>query len=641
MSRGITTESLAQNNLWWNGPNFLQEDQANWPQAKAAFVREPQEEKTIKTILTATPSSEDIIGTINHRNSIITWQRIVAYCIKFGSKNTHTNEPRLGSLTKEHLREAMVKIVKHCQQKEFKKDFQLLKEDKAHKTRFHNMTPIIDADGILRVGGRLDASGLPFDQRHPIILPYHHEVTVLIMRQLHLENMHAGPQALLAVTRQKYWPMKGKILAKSVVDQCILCAKAKPKLLEQVMGTLPKERVTAARAFTHTGIDYAGPITIHYQGRGSKTTKAYICVFVCFATKAVHLEAAIDQSTASFLCCLKRFISRRGAVKTIFSDNATNFVSMNNQLQELGELLQTAEHQKEVAQYCYQKEIEWKFIPPRSPHFGGLWESAVKSAKQLLTKVLHNHRLTYEELTTVLTEIEAILNSRPLTPMSDNPSDLQPLTARHFLIGCPLTAINDDYVPDTTKLQQWAKLVQIKKEFWNRWQKEYLCELQFKNKWKVGHPNVKIGTMVTMKDSNLPPLHWKLGRIIEVFPDANGVVRKVLVKTSTGVFRRAIHELSPLPVEPYHEEVKNKPTTTKSSLNVEAQEFPWIVGEKNPDMEPVNTKEVLKAAKQVEKRKQRKRSAIQYPPRVTRASTKLAQAVASAPVPASTAKNTR
>lgn len=131
----------------------------------------------------------------------------------------------------------------------------------------------------------------------------------------------------------------------------------------------------------------------------------------------------------------------------------------------------------------------------------------------------------------MLAEIEAILNSRPLSPMSDDPNDLQPLTAGHFLIGAPLTSINDGFITNTTPLQQWAKLVEVRNDFWKRWQKEYLCELQAKAKWRTGHPNIRIGTLVTLQDQNLAPSTWKMGRIEELIPDKDGVVRIVKVHT--------------------------------------------------------------------------------------------------------------
>lgn len=199
------------------------------------------------------------------------------------------------------------------------------------------------------------------------------------------------------------------------------------------MGDLPAARVQKSRPFCHVGVDFAGPIHIHYKRRGARPTKSYLCVFVCFSTKAVHLEVCSDLTSAAFIAALKRFIARRGCPANIYCDNATNFVGAKNELMELTELLDSAIKQNEIIRMCSHKGIEFQFIPPRSPHFGGLWEAAVKSAKQLLRKLLHSATLTYEELCTVAAEIEAILNSRPMTPLSNNPNDFEALTPRHFL----------------------------------------------------------------------------------------------------------------------------------------------------------------------------------------------------------------
>lgn len=170
---------------------------------------------------------------------------------------------------------------------------------------------------------------------------------------------------------------------------------------------------------------------------------------------------------------------------------------------------------------------------------------------------MHSVQFTYDELATVLAEIEAILNSRPLTQMSSNPNDLQPLTAGHFLIGGPMNCINDGELQDTTKTRMWYKMAQVKHEFWNRWSKEYLAELQQRVKWTKTHNNIKIGQMMIVKDTNVPLMQWKLARITEVYPDLHGQVRVVKIITTSGQgkdmktieLKRAIHELSPLPIE--------------------------------------------------------------------------------------------
>lgn len=176
------------------------------------------------------------------------------------------------------------------------------------------------------------------------------------MQRIHLDNLHAGPQALLAIARERFWIIKGKLMAKMTVDKCILCNRAKPRLLQQLMCSLPRERITAGRAFQTTGIDFAGPIYIHGNGRGQIIEKSYICVFICFATKAVHLEAVTDLSTPAFLRCLKRFIARRGRPNKIYTDNETNFVGMNRQ--DLAGQMNSDDFRAQVNRYCENQHIE-------------------------------------------------------------------------------------------------------------------------------------------------------------------------------------------------------------------------------------------------------------------------------------------
>lgn len=481
ISRGVLPDKLLESKLWWHGPDFLQQDEQHWPQNKPAFAREPAEEKKITTVLTAMAKEEEpnIIDQIKHRNSINTLQRVVAYCQRITAKG-NKEKPTFTSLhlTPEELDNAMLTIIRHYQQEALAEDLQLLKNGEPEKTSFQSLTPFLDKDNVIRVGGRLQASSIAYEQKHPALLPKNHVITNMIMEKLHKDNMHAGAQELLAITRQKYWPISGKRTAQAIVKNCVLCNRSKPKLMEQLMGNLPADRVNISQPFHYSSLDFAGPIEVHYNLRGKKATKAYICIFVCFVTKAVHIEAAIDMTTEAFISCLRRFIARRGICSKIYCDNGTNFKGAHNQLADLAALMEDPQHQANVSRYCQDHHIQWNFMPPRSPHFGGLHESGVKSAKFHLKKILHSIHITYEELSTVLAEIEAILNSRPLTAMSNDPNDLQPLTAGHFLIGMPLNCINDSDLLETSKNKTWFKLAQIKHEFWNRWSKEYLMELQ-------------------------------------------------------------------------------------------------------------------------------------------------------------------
>ncbi|XP_071651700.1 uncharacterized protein [Temnothorax longispinosus] len=195
------------------------------------------------------------------------------------------------------------------------------------------------------------------------------------------------------------------------------------------MGDLPESRVTPKRAFFNVGIDYAGPFIIKLSR--NKTCKAYLCLFVCMSTRAIHLELVPDLTTPAFLNALKRFIARRGKCANIYSDNGSNFKGANHELRALYELVSQQSHISAIDHYCSEQAIQWHFIPPYSPHMGGLWEAGIKSVKTHLRKILSEALLTYEEMYTVCTQVEAVLNSRPLTPISNDPTDLTALTPGH------------------------------------------------------------------------------------------------------------------------------------------------------------------------------------------------------------------
>ncbi|XP_039968286.1 uncharacterized protein LOC120780083 [Bactrocera tryoni] len=164
------------------------------------------------------------------------------------------------------------------------------------------------------------------------------------------------------------------------------------------MADLPKERIHASRPFIVTGIGYCGPFYFKPETRKKAPQKCYVSVFICFATKAVWMELVKDLSTGSFLDALKRFIATRGIPSCIWSDNATNFVGAKNELKDLRELFLSENHRNQVHAYCLNNMIDWRFMPPRSPHFGGLWEAAVKMAKRHFYPSVGSSLLGFEEL---------------------------------------------------------------------------------------------------------------------------------------------------------------------------------------------------------------------------------------------------
>ncbi|XP_075163015.1 uncharacterized protein LOC142235637 [Haematobia irritans] len=404
-----------------------------------------------------------------------------------------------------------------------------------HWIRTHSSTLstfVVDGVELIRVGGRLLNSDLPEDMKFPFLLPKSDPFVKVMINHFHQSNYHAGPRALVSLIQQQFWIINCRSLARQVVYSCIHCTKYKPKLLTQVMGNLPKDRVSGSRPFQVVGVDFAGPIATYLRIRGKTPYKSYIAVFVCFATKAVHLETVSDLSSDAFIAALKRFIGRRGLPSKIYCDNATNFIGAESKLKEFHKQFHLEETKSKIESFSGSKHIQFIFIPPRAPHFGGLWEAAVKS-KGHLFRTLPNARLTFEELSTALVEIEAVMNSRKISPASTDPNDLQALTPGHFLIGCPLLSLPErkNFDPD------------------RRWHKEYLAQLQHRYKWQTPQQDLKVNDMVNIHEDNVPPLKWTIGRVTNIVSGDDGYARVADVRTPTNLLRRPVAKLAKLPID--------------------------------------------------------------------------------------------
>lgn len=432
-------------------------------------------------------------------------------------------------------------IVKHVQNSSFSEVINRIQNKQSLPRLFSKLNPFVDMRGILRVGGRLCRSGLEFEHKHPALLPSNHQLTVLIIDNIHRNYCHPGINTTHFLLLQQFWIVSAKRTIRRCLSKCISCYRLNPQPLQPFMSDLPAYRVNQIKAFSVVGTDYGGPFRIKLSPhRGAKIDKAYLCLFVCLATKAVHLEVVSTLSTDGFIAALRRFVGRRGRCNEIHADCGTNFIGARNQLSSFMQTASDAE------------KIEFKFNPASSPHWGGVWESQIKAAKSLLYRVVGEQVLTFEELLTLFVQIESTLNSRPLSPISSDPNDFSVLTPGHFLTLEPLTSVPDEDLTrfNPNRLQRWQLLQSFHQHFWSRWKSEYLNTLTQRAKWTKHSKPLSIGSMVIIKDDIRAPLHWPVGRVVELIPGVDGVTRVAIVKTKNNTrIQRPLVKLCPLPIE--------------------------------------------------------------------------------------------
>lgn len=551
LSRGASAHILMQSDLWLHGPDWFSLDELDWNITTPTIKDNEICEQKISICSTIITHSNEILSLLHRFSSLKKTLRILAYVYRFINR-IKLKKQVFGPLVPEEIEKALILIVKNVQIECFPQEYHNLRNNKIiHKSsKILSLNPFLQ-NGVMRVGGRIKNSGQPFETKHPIILPGSHYLTKQILRNEHERLLHCGVQNLLYSVRERYWPISGRNACKNIIRGCIKCFRTAPKDTKYLMGDLPEVRVTSNSVFINVGTDYGGPFLLKdRKTRGAKIVKAYMCLFICMSTKAIHIELVSELTTQAFLAALNRFIGRRGKPKNIYSDNGSNFKGANSELLKIYEFL--SRHSEDIADNLASDLIKWHFIPASSPSFGGIWEAGIKSAKAHIKRIVGDTRLTFEEFATVLTKIEGILNSRPLCPLTQEPDDLLPLTPGHFLIGKPLTRLPDIDVTDVpiNRLTKWQHLQAMSQHFWRRWQKEYLSELQVRVKWKQNFQNlIKAGTMVLVKNDNLPPMNWQLGRVLTLHPGKDGVTRVVDLKVNGGTITRAINRICALPIE--------------------------------------------------------------------------------------------
>ena len=579
-SRGLSPKCESKVRVWFDGPDFLWMNEEHWPANKVDPVEDDDVEVkpsvlAVNKILVV--ENAEVLTMLELRFS--SWYklvRVLAHVFGFIHRIKRKIKARKEGRKVENLnciqplnvadvQQAAREVIKLTQQKYMHPEFEILgklrtSEGKVEvrkvrrSSTLSKLDPFISDEGIIRVGGRLRKSSQKLENVCPMVIPKNSPASILLIREAHEEVAHCGRCATLNKLRSNgVWVVGASSAIKKYIDKCRRCRELRGKASEQKMADLPEERVVPSPPFTHCGADMFGPFVIK-QGRS--LIKRYGCIFTCMALRAVHIECTSDLSADALIQALRRFISRRGQVSSIRTDNGTNFVGAEN---ELAKCLEEIDQEK-VQEFLLSKGcdwIVWKKNPPTASHMGGVWERQIRSIRSILTALMKEHStiLTDESLRTFMAETEAIINSRPLTvetindPLSPAPlSPIQLLTYKSDVVFPPPGEFlrNDVYCR-----RHWRRVQYLSNEFWSRWRVEFLSSLQPRQKWTGVCRNIMVGDIVLVKDSEIFTRRngWPMARVEQVFPSDDGLVRKVQLRVAhkqadkTSVLERPINKL--------------------------------------------------------------------------------------------------
>ncbi|XP_065911194.1 uncharacterized protein [Dysidea avara] len=584
LSRGTTIDALMSSSLWNHGPKWLP-DPSEWPSPQLLPIPPLVLAAAVETeFVPSKPTLPDTglhcVISIKRYSTLRKLLAVTAYVIRFtDSLRAPADQRRIGPISAEEYAMARLRWLKDTQQSVYDKEIdnlqQLTRRSKTPRLLLvRQLRLLIDAKGFLRCGGRIHNAPLSDLTKFPYLLPAKHPFSRLIIWDIHRDLYHSGTNATLTALRQTYWIPAARQYIKSALRTCVICRRVSGKPYPTPdPAPLPSIRTQNVRPFTYSGVDFSGALYVRHRG---EELKVYLCLFTCATSRALHLEIVQDLSTETFLLAFRKFAARLSLPTMMISDNASTYLSAAD---ELKALMQSPEVKRELG----KRGVSWKFIPKKAPWWGGFWERMVGLTKSALKKVLGRRHISLTTLETVIVEIEAALNDRPLTFVSSEQGDIEPLTPAHLLHGRRITClphevVEEDEFTDPTygEVCGNAKLLAtILQNFQKRWRHEYLTSLREVHRATGSNSQtVRTGDVVLIHDDT-PRATWKMGIVEDLMTGGDGIVRAVTLRTASGLTNRPVTKLYPLELtvttqpefeqSKIHQTEKVDATTAKSS----------------------------------------------------------------------------
>ena len=566
-SRGLSVTELKESTLWWSGPDFIKHEQSTWPTtAEVKLFDDPESKKK-----SSEENFEDIVATITTNiNSDKTkpteekWDfilsivsryehwyktiKLMAYILRMGKSSHKKFQKKEFSTAEKKMTENFLWSLTQCQH--FPSEFQKLSTSQkiAEKSQLSSYNPYFDPeDSVIRSNTRLQFSNLPQETKKAIILPKNCPIVEKYIMELHKANYHAKTGYLHSIIKERFILPQGRNQIKKAIHKCTKKKCVDPRPLGQQEAPLPSLRTDDPSPFKSVAVDLFGPMIVHHKCDFQdcphpREQKVHGALFTCFHSRAVHIEVVDSTGTEAFLNAFRSFTARRGTPSTMYSDNAKGFKAASKEIRALYRSI----NWNKVKDDGIKKSIEWFYSTERAPHQNGLCERLVRTVKTPLRTAIGAARLTKNQLAIIMTEIEAVVNNRPLCVTSNSPEDITPITPMELVNGRRL-----EQLPDPNNRQNvtnfkhlWRKRQTILNQFWKRWHNDYLMSQNIRKIWKNPTSDNLIDKLVLIKEDNMSRNEWKIGRIAETILSRDGLIRNVVIKTNSSTLRRPVQKLA-------------------------------------------------------------------------------------------------